>query len=263
MYKKHPVFYRSLGRGMPVVLLHGFGEDGRIWEETVSQLENNYRLLVPDIPGSGLSSFNNRLRSIEDFADMVKAILENEAALSFAIIGHSMGGYIALGFAAQYPAGIAGLGLFHSTALADSEEKKAARRKGIDFILSQGSPAFIGLSAPNLFAESFRKDFPATVENFVTRYQDLDPAALVAYYEAMIGRPDRRDLLCNCDFPVLFIIGELDQAVLLQDVLPQTQLPKESHIHILPGVGHMGMLESPGAGIAALDRYLRRCAALM
>src|SRR5579871_2701338 len=90
------IFYRQEGKGIPVMLLHGFAEDGTIWNNQVEYLKQNARLIIPDLPGSGLSDQNENLLTIDDYADVVKVILDKENIPSCIIIGHSMGGYIAL-----------------------------------------------------------------------------------------------------------------------------------------------------------------------
>src|SRR3979409_2265854 len=107
------------------MLVHGFAEDHKIWELQVDYLKKDFLLIVPDLPGSGRSVFNPQLSTIDDYADVIKFILDEEGISACTIIGHSMGGYITLAFAKKYPDQLNAFGLFHSTTYADSEEKKA------------------------------------------------------------------------------------------------------------------------------------------
>ena len=162
------------------------------------------------------------------------------------MIGHSMGGYISLAFAEKHPDRLRALGLVHSTAYADSEEKKAARRKSIEFIGKHGAAEFIRQSAPNLFSDGYKQKNPAGLHEFFERYDNFLAASLVSYYEAMIKRPERTSVLSDFNGPVLFLIGEKDNAVPLDQSLKQCHLPKIAYIHILESAAHMGMLEEPG-----------------
>jgi len=115
-----------------VVLLHGFAEDGDVWKYQLADLAAGYLVIVPDLPGSGRSDMTDDM-SIEGMALCVKKIIDHElpanASLAedgITMIGHSMGGYITLAFANKYPGLLAGFGLFHSTAFADTEEKITA-----------------------------------------------------------------------------------------------------------------------------------------
>ncbi|HTI91041.1 MAG TPA: alpha/beta hydrolase [Puia sp.] len=250
------LFYRDEGKGLPVILLHGFAEDGSIWNKQTDQLKANYRLLIPDLPGSGRSSALTDETSMEKMAEDLVLMLDREDLQHCVLIGHSMGGYISLAFAEKYPERLRGLGLFHSTAYADTEEKRSARRKSIDFIQKNGSSPFIRQSTPNLFAPETRKDHPELVNEMIDRYSSFLPASLVHYYEAMIRRPDRTAILEQTKKPVLFVIGSHDQAVPPQQALQQSHIPALSHIHLLNRSGHVGMLEEPGQSYRILQSYL-------
>ena len=147
LYQHANIFYRSTGKGKRVMLLHGFAEDGSIWENQIAFLKNHFRLLIPDIPGSGRSELIPD-GDIATYTEVIKAIIAddlqrqgNEGSEEITMIGHSMGGYIALAFAEKYPQQLAAFGLFHSTAFADNEEKKLARAKAILFIKGNDSTA--------------------------------------------------------------------------------------------------------------------------
>jgi len=250
------IFYRDEGSGAVVVLIHGFAEDGAIWDQQTGHLKKNYRLLIPDLPGSGRSSALPAETTMDKLAEIIKAILDAEGIGQAILIGHSMGGYVTLAFASNYPGRLTAWGLFHSTAYADTEEKKAARQKGIAFIRNNGSAPFIKQSIPNLFAERSRTTHAATIADLISRYGEFDPDSLIYYYRAMIGRPDRTDTLKKTRVPVLFIIGQQDPTIPLPLSLQQTHLPEQAHVHILANAGHMGMLEEPSASNAILEKFL-------
>ncbi len=110
-YQKKYIHYKVVGKGKAVIFLHGFGEDGNIWTELITDFKNDYLLIVPDIPGSGQSEMLNeeniiptrRQVSIADYAEVIKGILDKEFIRECTIIGHSLGGYITLAFAKKYP----------------------------------------------------------------------------------------------------------------------------------------------------------------
>jgi pimeloyl-ACP methyl ester carboxylesterase len=173
-----------------------------------------------------------------------------------AVIGHSMGGYITLAFAEKYPDSYSALGLFHSSAFADGEEKKATRRKGIEFIREHGAFEFLKTAIPNLFSPDSKEKDPDSIRKFIEEQHNFSPNALVSYYEAMMRRPDRTLVLHKATEPVLFIMGKYDNAVLMADMLEQCHLPEKSYIHILRKSGHMGMMEEPDACSRILDKFL-------
>lgn len=249
------IHYRITGKGPHVMLVHGFGETGDVWKNQVAFLENKYRLIVPDLPGSGASEMIAD-RSMEGMAEVVKKIMEIEDWKEMVLIGHSMGGYITLAFAEKYPESLRGFGLFHSTAYADSEEKKAVRRKGIEFIRSNGPFEFLKTTTPNLFSPSTRSENQAIITSFLQDLNNFSEESLVSYYEAMMRRPDRTAILTNSKVPVLFILGEFDNAVPLEDGLKLCSLPEKAYIHIFRKSGHMGMIEEADYSNKILENYL-------
>lgn len=255
IYQSKKTFYRYTGNGTPVILIHGFGEDSRIWNDIANHLEEKYRLIIPDLPGSGQSEMIDDM-SIEGMAEVIHAIIHEEEIEACPVIGHSMGGYITLALAEKYYNHVSAFGLFHSTAYADSEEKKATRKKGIEFILQHGAFEFIKATTPNLFSQRSKDEMPQMVAAFIAEQSNHDPAALVAYYNAMMARPDRTDVLQSTAVPVLFIMGKYDAAVPIDDVLKQCQLPEKSYIHILQNAAHMGMMEEKDKCNVILEKFL-------
>lgn len=260
LFKGQPVFYGRMGEGPAVMLVHGFGEDHHIWKETIQRLSKNFTVLFPDVPGSGHSPLNPSLSSIDDYAGAIHEIVAHEKITALSMVGHSMGGYITLAFAEQYPDRLTGFGLFHSTALADSQEKVEARRKGIRFIENNGAAAFLKQSTPNLFTPEFCERHPETVQQIMDHGKTFTDAALIQYYESMIARPERTEVLKNATVPVLFILGKQDLAVSFADTLPQTYLPAVAYLEILESSAHMGMFEEKEKSMAILEKFLREIA---
>ncbi|MBC7827365.1 MAG: alpha/beta hydrolase [Chitinophagaceae bacterium] len=254
--QKHEIFYRITGTGKPVVFIHGFGEYGSIWDLLTDDLKDQFQCIVPDLPGSGKSLMKKGDWTMEDLAEAIKSVLDHEKIENPVLIGHSMGGYISLAFAEKYGENMAGLCLFHSSAFADSEEKKATRERGIQFIEEHGPAKFLEQSTPNLFSNEFKSLHPDIVKDLIDRYTNFQDAALVHYYQAMMQRPDRTHILKNYPGPVLFILGEHDTAIPLADGLKQCHLPRLSYIHILKKSGHMGMIEETDKCREILQNFL-------
>lgn len=255
LFKNLPVYYRTTGKGHPVVLIHGFAEDGNIWKYQIPDLEKNFSLIIPDLPGSGKSTKWADV-SMEAMADAMKAILDEEKISEATFIGHSMGGYVTLAFAEKYPDLLKSFSLFHSTAYADSEEKKQTRKKSIEFIRKHGTYDFLKQSTPNMFGPVFKEKKPEPINELIEQYKTFNPEALIAYYEAMMNRPDRTAVLKQFHKPILFIIGEHDAAIPLNDSLKLCHIPVISYIHILEGSGHMGLWEEAEESNRILEEFL-------
>jgi len=255
LYQNKKIFYRSIGSGDPVMLVHGFGEDGNVWDKQVEHLKNKYHLIVPDLPGSGKSEMINDM-SMEGMAEVLHSIIHEENIDRCAVIAHSMGGYITLALVESYWNHVNAFGLFHSSAFADTEEKKETRKKGIEFIKQHGAFEFLKTSTPNLFSQNSKEQIQDSIATFIESLKDFTPQALIAYYNAMMDRPDRTSVLKNTKNPVLFIAGEHDVAVPLNDVLKQCHLPEKSYFHLLKKSGHMGMMEETENANRILEEFL-------
>jgi pimeloyl-ACP methyl ester carboxylesterase len=255
VYKERRLGYRIDGNGPLVVLLHGFGETGSIWEVPAQYLATRYKVLVPDLPGSGASDVIPDM-SIEGLAEAVVTLVNSLCTDQHTLIGHSMGGYIALAYAEQYPDRLNGLGLFHSTAYADSATKVETRKKAIEFVRANGSHAFLSVAIPGLFAPSTLRERPWLIEKQIKEANNFSASSIVSYYSAMMIRPDRCAVLKDFEKPILFVSGKADVLIPAQDLLDQKMLAKKGYFYQLEQAGHMGMLEEPEKTNQLLTLYL-------
>lgn len=262
-----PLHYRVFGSGPPVLLIHGFGEDGTVWDAVRQYLPKTFRYLVPDLPGSGGSLLPESAiePSIDYLADSITRLIDQEfpsstqnakPVPSVACIGHSMGGYVALSVAERYPNLVSGLALVHSTAYADTEEKKANRQKSMAFIESHGAAAFLKETAPNLFGSTSKTNHPEIISAFINKYAGISAKTLIWYARAMRDRPDRSQVLQKLRVPAGFLIGLEDMAVPAEQSIRQAPLARYSYMKILDQTGHMGMLEAPKPTAAFLEQFL-------
>lgn len=244
--KKFPqLSYVKTGSGPAIILLHGFPESGSLWRYVWPQLSENFTVIVPDLPGSGDASFNGDSLSIEQLAESVKQVVDNEGISEMIMVGHSMGGYVALAFADLYGNSLKGLSLVHSTAAADNDEKKEARRKSIALIEKGGKDAFIRQMVPALFSKAFKEGKPDVLEQEIERGLQLDGKSMVAFYNAMINRPARITTLEKASYPIQWIFGEEDTIVPPEKVMQQSTLADVNFVSVYSGCAHMSMLEDP------------------
>ncbi|HRN48638.1 MAG TPA: alpha/beta hydrolase, partial [Niabella sp.] len=177
------ISYSVYGEGNPVILLHGFGEDDSVWKNQIPFLKQDFKVIVPQLPGTGESELLDEM-SMETMAASVMQIADAEHLEKFVVIGHSMGGYTTLAFAEKYMDRLKAFGLYHSTSIADSEEKIANRKKGIDFVKKHGALAFLKSITPNLFSEITRNNNPDLVMQTVDNIPNFSDESVIAYYEA-------------------------------------------------------------------------------
>lgn len=253
------ISYTVYGEGNPIVLLHGFPFDRHLWDSICAGLAKGYKVLVPDLPGCGKSSFSGEDLSVEDMAEFVFEILNHEHIEKAIIAGHSMGGYVALAFAEIYPNKLAGLSLVHSFATADGSEKKEIRRKSIELFKKGGGPVFVRQMVPTLFSKKSLSKQEQQITDIINRAILTDRNSLVAFYNAMINRVDRTAILYNSEIPVLWTLGKDDQIANPKNIIQQSSLSNVNFVYMYDNCGHMSMIELPIALVDNLSSFADYC----
>lgn len=238
---------------MNVVLLHGFGENSNIWESFLTLLPDKYQIICLDFSKIAFC------QTIDEYAQWVHTEMEQREITRFVLIGHSMGGYISLAYAERYSEYLAGIGLFHSTAFSDSEEKKRARDKTAAFIDKRGSATFIDGFLPTMYNEDFLRKNGVYIRKQLDDNRKLPKEALIQATLAMKVRPDRSKVMGNLKIPTLFIIGQKDPFISYADSLKQIDLLKQPYVLILSHVAHAGMRETPESCAEITTEFLERC----
>jgi pimeloyl-ACP methyl ester carboxylesterase len=254
------ISYEVTGEGLPVMLAHGFGEDGYVWNEIAASLSNEYKIIIPHLSGSYLSPIENLSLvdniTMESMAEDLHKILEAEKIHQVIMLGHSMGGYITLAFAEKHEERLHAFGLIHSTSYADSEAKKEARLKSIEFLKTHSTQSFLEVATPNLFGEPFKNNHPEKINELIERASQITEASMIAYLRAMRKRKDRTDILKKTTKPVFFCIGMQDNAVSPEDAITQSKIPPHSQTLILEEAGHQGMMEEREKLIEAIKVFI-------
>jgi pimeloyl-ACP methyl ester carboxylesterase len=252
--------YRRYGQGPALMLLHGFPASGKLWDGIYFQLSQQFTVLIPDIPGSGNSRLEGEVVTMEQLATIVPAILDHAEIDTCVLAGHSMGGYVSIAAAELYPERLSGLFFVHSTALADDEAKKEKRAKSIALIRKGGQEEFVRGMIPTLFEENYRNEHPDIIESLKQEGLKLPAESMIAFYTAMMNRPDRTEVLRNAAFPVGWALGDHDTTIPWQTALQQSMLPSVNFIELYDHCGHMSMLERPEALSRQLLEFSAYCA---
>ena len=220
LHKNTNVHFTSIGKGNAVILLHGFLENSAMWNEIANILSKRNRVICIDLLGHGQTGNLGYIHSMEDQAQMVKAVLNHLKLRKYVFVGHSMGGYVALAFAKLFPESVKGLCLMNSTALPDSEEKKISRDRAIK-ALKKNHKTFISAAIPMLFSEKNREIYTKEIEQITQEALQLSPQGIIAALEGMKIRKDREQILHSATYPILLILGEKDGVLNFNDSLEQ------------------------------------------
>lgn len=230
--------YDRRGKGIPLILLHGYPLDHHLWDEVAPLLEDTFDLILPDLRGFGESSTVDSFYAMEDFAADIGSLLDHLGIKKAALAGHSMGGYVALAFVKLFPERVRGLGLVSSQVLADSSERKETRYKSAAEVAEHGIGSVIESMAPKFTADEKLQAFARAA---MERQQ---PAAYIGALKAMASRVDSTLLLSSFHFPMVLIHGDADQLIPIDRAREvKAALPK-AHLVEISGAGHMPMMEN-------------------
>jgi pimeloyl-ACP methyl ester carboxylesterase len=248
------IHYKKEGIGPVLLLLHGFCEDLSMWEEFSNHFSKKYCVLRPDFPGFGKSTAISNL-TVEVLADITDIILAEEQIEKVCMIGHSMGGYVAMAFAEKFEHKLSGLCLFHSHPFEDSSEKKENRKKTLQFIEKWGTETFVKELIPKLFSPEFGRLNKSFVMEFTEKAIKNSPEGIVSATKAMIKRKDRSEILKRLGCPKLLIIGIKDEIV--SESINNLQIALSSTIQYkYLKAGHMGMFEAKKESIEIIEEFL-------
>jgi pimeloyl-ACP methyl ester carboxylesterase len=248
--------YEQRGEGTPVVLLHGFPLDSRMWANQVHALSAECRVIAPDLRGFGRSPSNEPF-TIEALADDVHALLAKAAALPCALAGFSMGGYVALAFAKKYPTDLRALILVDTRAEADSAEGKAGRQKSIDLVRQGGSKAIADQMLPKLLVPDEERRGPKVTDVVRQMIESCPPRTIEHALIAMRDREDYTSVLPSIAVPALIVVGAKDAITPPQMSRAMHEAIPRSRLTVVPDAGHMSPLENPDEVNRALRDFLR------
>ena len=229
--------YTRLGKGTPLMLVHGFPLDSSSWNELIPYLKDHFDLILPDLRGFGKSTTVEAPYTLSDMADDLAGLLDHLGVEKTALAGHSMGGYISLAFAKKYPQRVSGLGLIASQAAADAPEGKERRYKTAADVAEKGVGVVVDAMTPKLSAD-------VRVQGFVRGViERQSKQALIGALKAMAVREDSMPILSSSDFPLVLIHGDADQLVPLERAKEIKSANPSARLLELKGAGHMPMME--------------------
>ena len=235
-----------------VVLLHGYLENMLVWEEFIPLIYKDVRVVVLDIPGHGISEVKGEVHTMDYLADVVAGALDALQIEKAYIVGHSMGGYVALSVCERHPNRVAGVVLLHSTPNADSEEKRKNREREISLVKS-GKKELLAKSAPEAgFAVDNRRRCQPYIEDLVEMVHLTEDEGIVALLGGMMERADQNEMLQKCGVRQLFIMGKHDAYIPVEAAEEIIARNPQAEVAWLDDSGHMGFIEQPAECAKAL-----------
>ena len=256
LVKNTRIAFKTFGKGSAVVLLHGFLESSFMWKDIALILSEKYKVVTIDLLGHGNTDCHGYVHTMEDQAEIVKFVLNHLKLRKYVIIGHSMGGYIALAFAKLFPKNIKGICLLNSTALPDSKEKKINRNRVIKAV-KENYKTFIRIAIPMLFADKNKNIYNKEIQEGIQDALRMNPQGITAALEGMKIRKNLTSLYTSSNFPIHMIISKQDPALDYNSLISQTKNTNVTTSE-LPD-GHMSYIENKTEVIKIISDFLKSC----
>lgn len=243
---------REAGKGPAILLLHAFPLNSAMWEPQIEEFRGRARLIAPDLPGFGRSAPPAAEPAIEDYANLVLALLDSRGVDRVVVVGLSMGGYLAFRLVERLGDRLAGLLLADTRVTPDTEEGAARRHELAARVEKQGVEVAADEFLPMLLGATTRERRPALIDRVRAIARENHPAGVAGALRAMAKRPDSTPLLSHLRCPVVCVAGEED-ALTPPDVARAMaeQIPGGRWVAI-PRAGHLTNLEAPEAFNRAL-----------
>lgn len=239
-----------------VVLLHGYLESMYVWDDFAPLLTPSVRVITVDIPGHGISEVKGEVHTMEMVADVLHQMLKSLEIERVTMVGHSMGGYVALAFCARYPEQLDGLVLLSSTPNPDTEAKRENRRREIALVRAGKKDALARVAPEAGFAEQNRRRLRSYIDDLTECVHITEDDGIVALLGGMMERVDQNEMLRKSAVPQLFILGKKDGYIPVEVAEEIIANHPQAQVAWLEESGHMGFIEEPEACAEALLKFV-------
>lgn len=254
-----PLHARDVGNGTPVLLLHAFPLNGRMWEPQLGALRARVRLVVPDLPGFGLSPPSSGSPTLTDYAGAVLGVLDALAIDRVVVVGLSLGGYVAFALVELLGARLAGLLLADTRANPDTEDAARRRHELAAEIEASGVDVAAAEFIPKLIGPSSQRARPDLIDRVRAMIRENTPAGLAAALRAMAARADATPRLPRIHCPTLCVVGEEDTLTPPAVAEAMAERIPGGRVRRIPLAGHLTSLEAPDAFNDALEELVAEC----
>lgn len=248
------IAYRADGEGEPLVLVHGVGGDGGMWDGVVAALPPRFRTIQVDLRGHGRSGPITAPCSVQELARDVTDLMDALGVRSASIAGFSLGGLVAQAIALESPDRVSKLALV-ATVAGRTPEEQARSAARIEVVREKGLAAIAAGNREFWFSDAFRRDHPEAVEARVRQFMACDPVSYLHAF-AVFAKGDFAARLAEIRQPTLVLAGEFDPAATARMARLMHERIAGSRLEILAGMRHALLIECPRRVAALMAAFL-------
>ncbi len=251
-HKGIKINYQVSGKGPALVFLHGFLENMDMWKAIIPFFSTNYTCITIDLLGHGKTNCIGYIHTMEDMAHAIKTVLNKLTLTDIALVGHSMGGYVALAYVDLFPDTVSSIALVNSTSFPDNDQRKINRDRAIH-IVKKNPEAYTHMAIANLFAKENRSIYTAEINTIKKEASKTPLQGIIAALEGMKIRKDCSEVLLNFKGPKIIFAGKKDPVLSYkQNSIESKQYKTE---FILFDGGHMSYIENKKEFVQELKQF--------
>jgi pimeloyl-ACP methyl ester carboxylesterase len=248
------------GTGPPVVLLHAFPLDSRMWAATRTTLSERFRVVTPDLRGFGSSPLGTDTPSVDAMADDVVDLLDRMGLDRVVLGGLSLGGYVAMAFLRRHADRARAVILADTKAGADPQAARDNRERIARTALSERSARVVVDDVlPVLLGETTVRQRPHVASAVRSLVEAAQPESIAWAQRAMAARPDSFDVLRALAVPVLVVVGDEDQVSPPADAEAMAEAAPLGRLAVLAGAGHLSAMETPELFATSVGAFVSAC----
>jgi pimeloyl-ACP methyl ester carboxylesterase len=261
-YKEGKIHYLDTGKGDALVLIHGYLESAEIWKDLSKKLSEKFRVLAVDLPGHGLSEICGNSNSLESMAGTISDLLDSLSIKKVFLIGHSLGGYVAMAFLELFPEKLTGYCLFHSHPFADSGEATEKRNREILIVSAGKKDLMYPENVIRMFADHNIDKYADAILRLKEIASKITAEGIIAVLKGMLSRPSRLSLMEEGRVPCLWILGLMDNYIPCVAIQKKINLPPNAEVVILENSGHIGFVEEEERSVEVITKFVEKIASL-
>ncbi len=250
--------YEETGNGIPIVMIHGFPLNRKIWQPQLQNLTDSARMLAVDLRGFGESPSTSGPSTMDLYAKDIAEMLDRLDIIAPVLVGLSMGGYVALSFYRRYARWLSGLILVSTRASADSKETKESRDRMVNIVKEpEGIKSITNIMLPKMLSPKSYIEKPELVSLVK---EIMETSSVDGISGALMGMKDRSDsteILTGFNIPTLIIHGSDDQLVPLAEAESMAKAIPNSKFQVIPNAGHLPNMEQPDQFNNIMSTFLK------
>ena len=253
------IAYQTYGAetNTPLVLIHPFPFDHRLWEQVARSLSANYFVVTPDIRGCGGSALGSQEPNLDLVAEDILDLLNDLNLTEVVLGGISLGGYVAMAIARLKPQLLTGLILVDTKASSDSETARENRIRVAQQMTQSGKvELFAEQMLTTVVGKYTHENRPEVVAQVKSWMLDANAKTIAWLQLAMANRPASFDSLAALNVPTLLIRGAEDQISTTEDFLEMEKKLRQVTFVQIANSGHLPPIEDPIATTAAIGNWL-------